>query len=140
VLLGVLASSGCATNQLDSCDDLCKIELIKKEANENITYQSDMENYGVNDLWRIPKGNKMKGDCEDIALYIRQKAIRNGIASHRLKIGLCTTRWRAAYGMTDIDHAILIFDNQYVIDNNFEEIQSLTTYDACDVKYYYLLL
>lgn len=38
--------------------------------NERFTYELDKDRYGATEVWRVPAGSRINGDCEDYALAL----------------------------------------------------------------------
>ena len=55
---------------------LAELDRVNREVNAEIAPVTDMEQYGVEDYWTIPRSRR--GDCEDYALLKRQRLIRAG--------------------------------------------------------------
>ena len=124
----IFASQFCL---LDESSDLCKLSKIKAYADANIKYTPDIEQFGVIDKWFIPGGPNMRGDCEDMALFIKYHAQLQGVSNDKLSLAVCLTK-----GSTKrfYDHAILIYDNQWIFDNNLDKPVHKVQYgDSCRI-------
>ena len=136
-----LLSSGCVTNQYrENCnDDLCVMQNIKTDAEKSITYRTDRELYGIEHHVAMPKeiNGRLYGDCEDIALWSYDKALRAGISPYSLKITTCLTKKGKLLGK-DIDHAVLLYNNTHVLDNAEKGVVPLWEYNKCEIKNWYM--
>ena len=103
---------------IDTSDE--KMYKIEQWVQNNITYVSDIENYGESELWAYPTMtlNKGTGDCEDGAFLMHSLALHAGISPERLRTygGLV---WGDAYGITTGGHAWTAYkretDNEWII-------------------------
>jgi len=97
-----------------------KMYKIEQWVQDNITYVSDIKNYGQSELWAYPTMtlNKGTGDCEDGAFLMHSLALHAGIPPERLRTygGLV---WGDAYGITTGGHAWTAYrretDNEWII-------------------------
>lgn len=90
---------------------MAQLQQVNSYVNSTITEVSDMEQYGREDVWRLPTSGK--GDCEDFALLKRKMLIERGWPASALSI---------AVGMTSQGepHAVLTVATDrgsYVLDN-----------------------
>jgi len=61
------------------------LKKINRRVNHNVRQTSDLQLYGVDELWRpAGDGPNAAGDCEDIALEKRNELIRAGISADAL--------------------------------------------------------
>lgn len=69
----------------DSDDE--KMFKVEQWVKENITYVSDIQNYGQMEYWSYPTVtlNRGKGDCEDGAFLIHSLALHAGVAMDKLR-------------------------------------------------------
>jgi predicted transglutaminase-like cysteine proteinase len=69
----------------DSVDH--KVYKIEQWVQQNIEYVSDIENYGIGELWAFPTVtlNRGTGDCEDGAFLIHSLALGAGVPHERLR-------------------------------------------------------
>ena len=58
---------------------LSELDEINRAVNRDVEPATDMEIYGVNEMWTLPKG---RGDCEDFALLKRQELLKRGWPSN----------------------------------------------------------
>lgn len=97
-----------------------KMFKIEQWVQNNITYVSDIENYGQTELWAYPTVtlNKKTGDCEDGAFLMHSLALHAGIPPNRLRTygGLV---YADAYGATTGGHAWTAYkresDDEWII-------------------------
>lgn len=90
---------------------------INSHVNAMIEPMTDMEQYGVEELWTYPTTGK--GDCEDYVLLKKQMLIRAGLPASALLITV--VRDRKGEG-----HAILTVKTDrgdYILDNETDEIR-----------------
>jgi predicted transglutaminase-like cysteine proteinase len=59
---------------------------VNQRVNTTITEVTDLEQYGREDVWRIPTSGK--GDCEDFALLKRHMLIQRGWRASALQIAV----------------------------------------------------
>jgi len=71
----------------DDRNDL-KMKKIARWVQQNITYLTDKENYGVPEFWAPPVFTlaKQSGDCEDGAFLMASLALNSGIPSNRIRM------------------------------------------------------
>jgi predicted transglutaminase-like cysteine proteinase len=97
-----------------------KMYKIEQWVQDNITYVSDIKNYGQAELWAYPTVTLRKGsgDCEDGAFLMHSLALHAGISPNRLRTygGLV---YADAYGITTGGHAWTAYnretDNEWII-------------------------
>ena len=61
---------------MQSARRLEELDEVNRRVNQTIRPQTDIEHYGIEDYWTIPKDGK--GDCEDYALLKRHLLISMG--------------------------------------------------------------
>jgi len=107
-----------------SPDRLAELDEINRLVNRAIQPVTDLDHYGVNEYWTIPKDGK--GDCEDYALMKRHILIERG-----WPIGaLLMTVVRDEHGE---GHAVLTArtaQGDFILDNKVDEVKlwSATSY------------
>ena len=82
---------------------------INRDVNGNCQYVSDMQNYGIEEYWKVAG---KKGDCEDEALK-KLKLLRLYVRKEDLNIAICKIGGQG--------HAVLVVDTtngDYVLDIN----------------------
>ena len=97
---------------------MSQLQQINSHVNSTIREVSDLEQYGRDDVWALPKSGK--GDCEDFALLKRKMLIERGWPSSALSIAVGATAQGEA-------HAVLLVSTaqgQYVLDNLTSSILS----------------
>jgi predicted transglutaminase-like cysteine proteinase len=64
-----------------------KMFKIEQWVQDNITYVSDLENYGAMELWSYPSVtlDRKSGDCEDGAFLMHSLALHGGIPPEQLR-------------------------------------------------------
>jgi Bacterial transglutaminase-like cysteine proteinase BTLCP len=85
-----------------------------KYVNRRFVYQTDKEQYGFSDVWRIMKPENMKGDCEDFSLTVLWLLVNKKpsrmiwwLFTRKAKIHFYTHK-------TQINHAGLEYGGAYV--------------------------
>ena len=126
----------CETQQLDSCHvrnwllflqeirqlpDAEKIKKVNQFANQH-EYILDIDNYGLEDYWAIPKEFLYNnGDCEDYAIIKMLSLKMIGFDMRRVRLlVLQDTNLR-------VPHAVLAIDSEndtLILDNQIEEVVS----------------
>lgn len=89
------------------------VNAVNRRINRSIRQLADVRQYGVDDYWSVPDGNRARGDCEDYVLAKRQALIAEGVPAKALSIAIVETRW----GET---HAVLLLasdQGEYVLDS-----------------------
>jgi predicted transglutaminase-like cysteine proteinase len=95
---------------------LSDLDEINRAVNREIEPATDLEIYGVNELWTVPK---VRGDCEDFALLKRQRLMEQGWPSNALL--LTVVRDEKNEG-----HAILTArtsQGDFVLDNKIDAVR-----------------
>ena len=105
-------------------DELDVLYAINYAVNHTMTYQPDIDHYGVTEKWvTLPADGR--GDCEDYALSKMELLRRLGVYMGRMKIGLVVVTLPKD---PPAGHAVLEYqmaDGRIaVLDNNFDEIAS----------------
>ena len=65
-----------------------ELDEINRGVNQEITPETDLEHYGVNECWTVPTDGR--GDCEDYALLKRHKLMQLGWPSSALLMTVVT--------------------------------------------------
>lgn len=95
---------------------LSELDEINRTVNHEIEPATDMEIYGVNELWALPKS---RGDCEDFALLKRQELIQRGWPTNALLMTVVRDEKNEG-------HAVLtarLSTGDYVLDNKVEQVK-----------------
>lgn len=98
---------------------LGELDAVNREINQAITPVTDLEVYGVNEYWTLPR---TKGDCEDYALLKRRKLIEKGWPVSALL--LTVVRDEKGEG-----HAVLTartVQGDFILDNKSEDVRLWT--------------
>lgn len=93
------------------------LSIVNHHVNNLMTYTSDQELYGIDDMW-VMAPTSWKGDCEDYALtklFILEHT--NTFVIPRLQI-------RLVLDETHGGHAVLVVDNWWVLDNRYKNIMT----------------
>lgn len=103
-----------------SPERLRELDAVNREVNRAITPATDLEVYGVNEYWTMPKS---RGDCEDYALLKRHKLIEKGwpVSS----VLMTVVRDEKGEG-----HAVLTartVQGDFILDNKSEDVKVWTT-------------
>jgi len=56
---------------------------------DNFDHVEDIDHWGVEEQWDIMPDDDLRGDCEDFALTLRARLIRNGFPMHDVRIATC---------------------------------------------------
>lgn len=102
-----------------SAERLSELDEVNRAVNRAITPATDLEVYGVNEYWTLPR---TKGDCEDYALLKRHTLIAKGWPVSSLL--LTVVRDEKGEG-----HAVLTartMQGDYVLDNKIENVRIWT--------------
>jgi predicted transglutaminase-like cysteine proteinase len=103
-----------------SAERLRELDAINREVNQAITPATDLEVYGVNEYWTLPR---TRGDCEDYALLKRHKLIEKGWPVSAML--MTVVRDEKGEG-----HAVLTartVQGDYILDNKSEDVKVWTT-------------
>lgn len=95
---------------------LSELDEVNRNINQAIKPQTDLEIYGVNEYWTLPR---VAGDCEDYALLKRQVLMQHGWPASALL--MTVVRDERGEG-----HAVLTArtaQGDYVLDNKTENVK-----------------
>jgi predicted transglutaminase-like cysteine proteinase len=112
------------TRRAGKGDAMAELDRINRDINAAIVPVTDMEQYGVEDYWTLPRSGK--GDCEDYALLKRQRLMRAGWPASALLMTVVFDEKKEG-------HAVLIArtaDGDFILDNKTSDIKlwSKTSY------------
>ena len=98
-----------------SADVLPAVKKINLQINNKITWQSDLDRYGLEERWTMPLAFDLGkfGDCEDFALEKRRLLLEMGIPEGALALATTTSKATGS-------HALLVTrttQGDYVLDN-----------------------
>jgi predicted transglutaminase-like cysteine proteinase len=99
-----------------SAERLRELDDVNRAINRDVTPATDLEIYGVNEYWTLPR---TKGDCEDYALLKRHLLIKKGWPVSSLL--LTVVRDEKGEG-----HAVLTArtaQGDFVLDNKIEDVR-----------------
>jgi len=96
---------------------MAELDRINREINATIIPTTDMELYGVEDYWTLPRQGR--GDCEDYALLKRQRLIRAGWAPSALLMTVVFDEKREGHAVLTARTA----DGDFILDNKTDEIK-----------------
>jgi predicted transglutaminase-like cysteine proteinase len=95
------------------------LQQVNSHVNATIQEVSDMEQYGREDVWRIPTSGK--GDCEDFALLKRQMLVQRGFPASALSVIVGTNSQGEAHAVLQVSTE----QGAYVLDNQRSGVVSL---------------
>ena len=93
------------------------ITIVNHHVNSLMTYTSDEELYGIDDMWVMAPAS-WKGDCEDYALT------KLFILEHTFIFNIPRLQIRLVLDERHTGHAVLVVDNWWVLDNRFHDIMT----------------
>lgn len=98
-----------------STDMLPAVKKINLQINNKITWQSDIDRYGLEERWTMPLAFDLGryGDCEDFALEKRRLLLEMGVPAGALALATTTSKATGS-------HALLVIrttQGDYVLDN-----------------------
>ena len=102
---------------METAKRLEQLDEVNRKVNREILTETDIEHYGVEDYWTIPKDGK--GDCEDYALLKRHMLIAMGWPSGALL--MTVVRIENGEG-----HAVLAARTNFgdlILDNRSDELK-----------------
>lgn len=92
------------------------LQNINVKVNTNYYYVDDFKNYGSREHWADMRNNSRPvGDCEDYAITKLHMLVESGYPIENLKLATCFTE-------TNEYHAVLIADDEWVLDNRFYDV------------------
>lgn len=117
-----MAPGECAANSLSDArfpatpERLSELDIVNRTTNNEIEPATDLEIFGVNELWTLPK---VRGDCEDFALLKRQRLINLGWPSSGLLITVVRDEKNEG-------HAVLTArttQGDFILDNKIDSVK-----------------
>ena len=108
----VVPSTAQAAGVALTSEKMAQLQQINSHVNSTIQEVEDMEQYGREDVWRIPTSGK--GDCEDFALLKRQMLIQRGWPASALSVIVGTNSEGEAHAVLQVstDQGPYVLDNQ----------------------------
>lgn len=97
-------------------EKLSELDEINRDVNQEIDPATDVEIYGVNELWTLPT---KRGDCEDFALLKRHRLMARGWPANALLITVVRDEKNEG-------HAILTArtsQGDFILDNKIEAVR-----------------
>ncbi len=92
-----------ATNTVVLNDDVrAKLIAVNQKINDAIVYQTDMEQYGVLNMWTLNAVGGY-GNCKDYVLAKRQRLLAEGFPSSALRIAIVRTPQDALHAVLTVD-------------------------------------
>jgi predicted transglutaminase-like cysteine proteinase len=115
VLPGNIQTPKTASRIEVSADVLPAVKKVNLQINNKITWQSDLDRYGLEERWTMPLAFDLGkfGDCEDFALEKRRLLLEMGIPAGALALATTTSKATGS-------HALLVIrttQGDYVLDN-----------------------
>ncbi len=117
-----LNAAECLANALSDArfpatpERLSELDVINRATNQDVEPATDLEIYGVNELWTLPR---RRGDCEDFALLKRQRLISLGWPSSSLLITVVRDEKNEG-------HAVLTArttQGDFILDNKIDNVR-----------------
>jgi predicted transglutaminase-like cysteine proteinase len=96
---------------------LAELDRVNRQVNAEIAPVTDMEQYGVEDYWTLPRSGR--GDCEDYALLKRQRLMRSGWPASALLITVVFDEKREGHAVVTARTA----DGDFILDNKTNDIK-----------------
>lgn len=110
-------------------DDLqIKLDSIMSRMAKGFTYETDQEQYGVEEKWVMPSSQSltMVGDCEDFALACRKLCRAENIQT---RLVVCT--------VDGVGHCVLEASG-WILDCNYDEAKSRDELEKQGYVWYYI--
>jgi predicted transglutaminase-like cysteine proteinase len=105
------------TRRAGTGEALAELDRINRQVNAEITPVTDMEQYGVEDHWTLPRSGR--GDCEDYALLKRQRLMRAGWPASALLMTVVFDEKREGHAVLTARTA----DGDFVLDNKSNDLK-----------------
>ena len=105
------------TRRAGSGEALAELDRVNRHVNAEIAPVTDMEQYGVEDYWTLPRSGK--GDCEDYALLKRQRLMHAGWPASALLMTVVFDEKREGHAVLTARTA----DGDFILDNKTSEIR-----------------
>ncbi len=96
---------------------LAELDRVNRHVNAEIAPVTDMEQYGVEDYWTLPRSGR--GDCEDYALLKRQRLMRSGWPASALLITVVFDEKREGHAVLTARTA----DGDFILDNKTNDLK-----------------
>jgi predicted transglutaminase-like cysteine proteinase len=96
---------------------MAELDRVNRQVNAEIAPVTDMEQYGVEDYWTLPRSGR--GDCEDYALLKRQRLIKAGWPVSALVLTVVFDEKREGHAVLTARTA----DGDFILDNKTSEIK-----------------
>lgn len=89
-----------------------QLEEIQKQINARVGYRTDMELYGLPELWIVADWS---GDCEDYALAKRSALLNLGWPPSALRLAVCLDEYGGGHAVLAIetDRGVYVMDNRH---------------------------
>lgn len=112
-----------------------KLKSVQTQGNDDVSYKTDRQIYGVDEKWAYPKreGFKLVGDCEDISLYKRKLLVDMGIPSSVLLLTICLDPNGAGHCVL----SVVTDKRDYVLCNNHRGLATVMEMQREGYKFLY---
>lgn len=100
-----------------SSAEVAELDRVNRRINKEIAPMSDMDNYGVQEYWAIPRNGR--GDCEDYALLKRQVLMRAGWPASALLMTVVLDEKNEGHAVL----TVRTVGGDYVLDNKTDELK-----------------
>ncbi len=97
--------------------ELAELSKLNKRINKEIEPVSDMDNYGVQEHWALPRNGR--GDCEDYALLKRQQLMRVGWPASAMLMTVVLDEKNEGHAVL----TVRTVSGDYVLDNKTDEMK-----------------
>jgi predicted transglutaminase-like cysteine proteinase len=105
------------TRRAGTGDALAELDRVNRQVNAEIAPVTDMEQYGIEDYWTLPRSGR--GDCEDYALLKRLRLMRAGWPASALLMTVVFDEKREGHAVLTARTA----DGDFVLDNKTNDIK-----------------
>jgi predicted transglutaminase-like cysteine proteinase len=105
------------TRRAGTGEALAELDRVNRLVNAEIAPITDMEQYGVEDHWTLPRSGR--GDCEDYALLKRQRLMRAGWPASALLMTVVFDEKREGHAILTARTA----DGDFILDNKTNDLK-----------------
>jgi predicted transglutaminase-like cysteine proteinase len=105
------------TRRAGTGEAFIELDRVNRHVNAEIVPVTDMEQFGVEDFWTLPRSGR--GDCEDYALLKRQRLIQAGWPASALLMTVVFDEKREGHAVLTARTA----DGDFVLDNKTNDIK-----------------
>ncbi len=103
--------------RVGNSSELAELLKVNKRLNKDIEPISDMDNYGVQEFWVLPRNGR--GDCEDYALAKRQALMRAGWPASALLMTVVLDEKNEGHAVL----TVRTVSGDYVLDNKTDDMK-----------------